>query len=273
MNKEIKFCLTVIMDTTGSMSSSIESAKNNIKRIFDNLEKIQRDNNIPDGEIVGQVIQYKDYSERNETDNRCSITSDIDDIKRRLDGFDADGGGDCGLCNGWCEDMHYGVECALNNMEESPYKDYAHLMLIVGDYCCHGDDPNTICGKRDHPFLHVTIRDLWPLYFERMKRFENLQIKFIPIDSYNIRYTYDRFKCYDGLNVTCENCINGNESGMTIKRITEDYMKKLIENNYFYLLQQTQHIINNITQLNIKRINFLFVVLMNNITFQFQSSC
>ena len=72
-----------------------------------------------------------------------------------------------------------------------------------------------------------------------MKRFENLQIKFIPIDCGEIRYTYDRFKCYDGLNVTCERCIDGNELGMTIKRITEDYMKKLIENTYFYLLQQT----------------------------------
>ena len=248
MNKEIKFCLTIILDTTGSMSFSIESAKNNIMHIFDNLKSIQRDNNIPDGEIVGQIIQYKDYSERNRADNNCSITSDIDELRKRLKEFHAFGGGDGGIsgCNGWCEDMHYGVECALNNMEKSPYKDYAHLMLIVGDYCCHGDDPNTICGKRDHPFLHVTIRDLWPLYFERMKRFENLQITFIPIDRDDIHYTYDRFKCYDGLNVTCENCINGNESGMTIKRITEDYMKKLIENNYFYLLQQTQHIINTI---------------------------
>ena len=234
LQKQVLFCLTVIMDTTGSMFSAIESAKNNIKRIFDNLKKIQRENNIQDGGIVGQVIQYKDYSERYRTDNNCSITSDIDELKRRLDGFRVVGGSFCG-----CEDMHYAIECALNNMEKSPYKDYAHLMLIVGDYCCHGDDPDTRCGMRDHPFLHVTIRDLWPLYFERMKRFENLQITFIPIDRDNIHYTYDRFKCYDGLNVTCENCINGNESGMTIKRITEDYMKKLIENTYFYLLQQT----------------------------------
>ena len=53
MNKEIKFCLTIILDTTGSMFSAVESIRNNIMHIFDNLKSIQRDNNIPDGEIVG----------------------------------------------------------------------------------------------------------------------------------------------------------------------------------------------------------------------------
>ena len=120
-------------------------------------------------------------------------------------------------------------------------------------------------------FLY-TKDDVYTNYVTFTTKYGSVYNEFVPIDCDNIHYTYDRFKCYDGLNVTCENCINGNESGMTIKRITEDYMKKLIENNYFYLLQQTQHIINNITQLNIKRINLLFIMLMNNITFQFQSS-
>ena len=223
LQKQVLFCLTVALDTTGSMRSAIESAKSKIQQIFDNLKKIQRENNVKEGGIVGQIVQYKDYHDRCNADNNCSITSDINELERRLHSFDADGGSDCG-----CEDMHYAIECALNNMEKSPYKDYAHLLLIVGDINCHGDYDGCSCSERIHPDFGIPITEVWPRYFRRMKNFNNLQISFIPIRNNRLTYTFNRFKSDSGLNVTCENNTSGDMLSEIIESISETHYRKLI---------------------------------------------
>lgn len=230
IQKQVLFCVTVIMDTTGSMSSSIDSAKAQIKAIFNELDKIRREHNIQDGGVVGQVIQYKDYSERSWTDNNCSITSDFSQLERRLQSFRASGGDDGGVCGTWCEDMHYGMECALNNMEKSPCKDYSHLMLIVGDVPCHGDEDR--CRNAQHPFLHKRLGDVWPIYFRRMRMFNDLKTTFIPINGDGIRATYNRF--HDGgLNVSIES----NTSGINLSSVIDSITKE----HYNYLLGITKN--------------------------------
>ena len=100
----INFCLTVVIDTTGSMGSAIASVKETIENLLRELESIQLQIG-GTGSIVGQIIQYKDYAERSETDNNCSFTSDFSQLRRRLEDYCACGGCDDGLCGGWCEDV------------------------------------------------------------------------------------------------------------------------------------------------------------------------
>ena len=188
----INFCLSIVMDTTGSMCSAINSVKESIENLLRELESIQLQSG-GTGSIVGQVIQYKDYSERSETDNNCSITSDFSQLRRRLEDYCADGGGDGSLCGSFCEDMQYGVKCALANMTQSQYKDYYHMMIIIGDYPCHGDDPNERCYNATNPREGRKINDLWSDYFSQMKSFEHLQVWFMPISPGEIRLTYNRF--------------------------------------------------------------------------------
>ena len=146
----INFCLSIVMDTTGSMYSAINSVKETIENLLRELESIQLQIG-GTGSILGQIIQYKDYSERSRTDNNCSFTSDFSQLRRQLENYCACGGGDGSLCGAACEDMQYGVKCALANMTQSQYKDYYHMMIIIGDYPCHGDDPNECCYNATNP--------------------------------------------------------------------------------------------------------------------------
>ncbi|KAM7454191.1 hypothetical protein BLSTO_05054 [Blastocystis sp. subtype 1] len=121
----VNFCLTVVMDTTGSMRKAINSVKVTIEGLLGKLESIKAKAGGRGGAIVGQIIQYKDY--KNTIDNNCSITSDFSALRRRLEGFSATGGSNC--CGS--EDIQYGVKCALANMRQSQYMDYHHMMVIV----------------------------------------------------------------------------------------------------------------------------------------------
>lgn len=231
VQKQVPLCVSVIIDTTGSMNSSIHSAQAQIKSIFDKLDSIRQDHNMEDGSVVGQVIEYKDYNDRNMINNRCSITSDFSELERRLKSFRACGGSADPWCCNYCEDMHYGVECALNNMEKAPYKDYCHLMLVVGDAACHGDCEkicSTTCKGKIHPFFDIPIESVWSRnYFPRMKAFNDLEIIFIPIDGDGIRATYNRFR-EDGLNVSIESITNGIDLGSVIDSITQEYYNNLL---------------------------------------------
>ena len=189
----INFFLSIVIDTTGLMYSAIDSVKQSIEGLLKKLESIKSTAGGRGGAIVGQIIQYKDYQERDMTDNNCSITSNFLDLRRRLERFYACGGGGGDVCGGWCEDMQYGIKCALSNMTKNPYKDYYHMMIIIGDYPSHGDDPNSRCYNGTNPQEGRKINDLWNDYFAQMKSLENLQVWFMPISPGEIRYTYDRF--------------------------------------------------------------------------------
>ena len=215
----INFCLTVVMDTTGSMSSAIYSVKESIENLLRELESIQLQGGST-GSIVGQIIQYKDYYERSETDNNCSITSDFSQLRRRLERFSAGGGGDGDVCScGWCEDMQYGVKCALANMTQSQYKSYSHMMVIIGDRASHGDKPGckSYGGNVTNPQEGRRINDVWNDYFSQMKGLENLKVWFMPIYPGEIKFTYNRF------NSNLKDVhITGDTSGDQLKTVFDD---------------------------------------------------
>ena len=99
--KIIKFCITIIMDTTGCMKDYIEATKNNITNVLtmlqDEVKRLKLSRIIQEGYIVGQVVEYKDF---NDTISSTEfITEDFTRLKVKLATFDADGGGD------YCEDI------------------------------------------------------------------------------------------------------------------------------------------------------------------------
>ena len=102
----INFFLSIVIDTTGSMYSAIDSVKQSIEGLLKKLESIKSKAGGRGGAIVGQIIQYKDYSNRTYTDNDCSIISNFSELRRRSERCDANGG----ACGGWCEDMQYGLK-------------------------------------------------------------------------------------------------------------------------------------------------------------------
>ena len=225
--RAIDFCLTVVMDTTGSMCEAIESVKQTIEGLLKKLEAMKKEHGGRGGAIVGQVIQYKDYSERSDTDNNCRITSNFGELRRRLEEFDANGGGS-GLGT-WClcEDIQYGVKCALSNMTQSAYKDYYHMMVIIGDYPNHGDDRSCGCSKERNPQEGGRSFDsVWNDYFNQMRRMDNLQIWFMPISPGDIRKTYDKFKSNLGDKVN----ITSDTSGDQLKTLFDDTITEVYSN-------------------------------------------
>lgn len=65
---------------------------------------------------------YKVYEQRDSIDNNCSITSDVNELKRRLESFTAYGETTISYCINCHENIHHGMEYGLNRMEKKPTK-------------------------------------------------------------------------------------------------------------------------------------------------------
>ena len=187
--KQVNFCLSIVMDTTGSMSPYINATRDNIVTILNNLKKIERDNRFLEGGIVGQVVQYKNYSGHKYDnmfgDNEEYITHDFERLKNKLASFVA-----CGGCDG-CGDVQGGLIRALEQMKKPKYKNHNHLILVVGDYACHGDTPG--CRVTQY-CTGESISYLWGKIYEDIRAFKNIRIKFMPINPARIRLTMKRMQ-------------------------------------------------------------------------------
>ena len=218
--RAIDFCLSVVFDTTGSMGSAICSVKETISSLLRKLEAIKKQHGSRGGAIVGQIMEYKDYGDR--INNNCSITSDFGELKRRVDGFSACAGSGCG-----CEDMQYGVKCALSNMTQSAYREYYHMMVIIGDYPNHGDNKSCRCyhykNEREGGRSYDSV---WNDYFNQMRKMDNLQIWFMPINPGEIRMTYNRFKSNLGDKVN----ITSDTSGDQLKTLFDNTITEVYSN-------------------------------------------
>ena len=237
----VNFCLTVVMDTTGSMRKAINSVKVTIEGLLGKLESIKAKAGGRGGAIVGQIIQYKDY--KNTIDNNCSITSDFSALRRRLEGFSATGGSNC--CGS--EDIQYGVKCALANMRQSQYMDYHHMMVIVGDYPNHGDLKRCKCYSMCNPLEGNRSYDsVWNDRFEEMRSIENLRVWFMPISPGLIRLTYNRFNSnLKDVHIT-EDTSGDQLKTVFDNTITEVYSALMgisARKQYPYLFQQTHELL------------------------------
>ena len=123
--------------------------------------------------------------------------------------------------------MQYGVKCALSNMTQSAYRDYHHMMVIIGDYPNHGDDKSCRCyhckNEREGGRSYDSV---WNEYFNQMRRMDNLQIWFMPINPGEIRMTYNRFKS----NLRDKVSITSDTSGDQLKTLFDDTITEVYSN-------------------------------------------
>ena len=183
VTKVIDFCVTIIMDTTGSMSSYIKATKNNIMEVLTMLqEEVRRlvlRGKVKDSHIVGQVVEYKDFGD--DIDSTEFITSDFNKLKEKLAGFQAIGG--CG-CNRYCGDMQNGFERAI--VEMNKYKDFNHMILVCGDCPNHADGG---CSRKENPRHHMSFSAVWNMIYADLRHFPSLKVLFMPVNGDDLLMT------------------------------------------------------------------------------------
>ena len=134
---------------------------------------------------MGQVVQYKNFNDHLHGEKQEYITDDFNSIKLKLASFRASGGGD------GCGDIQGGLIRALEQMKLSPYDNYSHLILIVGDYANHVDTIG--CNVREY-INGMSIEEVWYYIYEDILSFANIKIMFMPIYPAGIKCTMKRME-------------------------------------------------------------------------------
>ena len=182
--KQVNFCLSIVIDTTGSMDPYINATRDNIVTILNNLKKIEREYHILEGGIVGQVVQYKDFNDVLTGDRNVCITSDFNRLKSQLASFVACGGGDA------CEDIQGGLIRALDQMEQSKYINYNHLILIVADANNHEDgNEGNGCDYSENVQYNTSFAKVWEMIYKRVRTFNSIRIMFMPVSNSSLEKT------------------------------------------------------------------------------------
>ena len=133
----------------------------------------------------------------------------------------------------------------MANMRQSQYKDYHHMMVVVGDAANHGDYKDCKCYSMCNPLEGNRSYDsVWNDYFSQMKSFENLQVWFMPISPGLIRLTYNRFNSnLKDVHIT-EDTSGDQLKTVFDNTITEVYSALMgisARKQYPYLFQQTSY--------------------------------
>ena len=189
--KQVNFCMSIVMDTTGSMSGYINKTRDNILVILQKLKQIERDYQLPEGGIVGQVVQYKDYIDSmiGETDEY--ITSGFERLKKKLASFKARGGSSGAPTFCWCENIQGGLIRAIEQIKKPNYYGYDHLILIAGDYPNHLDLPDCKIATTDKA---SEIESQWKVIYEEIRSIPSIRIMFMPVSCGEIVNTMKRMQ-------------------------------------------------------------------------------
>jgi Mg-chelatase subunit ChlD len=117
-----------VLDTTGSMSGLISSAKQKIWSIANNIASGN-----PRPDVRFGLVGYRDRGDAYVT-KVTQLTRDIDDVYEELMAFSAQGGGD------WAEDVNSALAAAISpKMEWSRKGNVLRLVFLVGDAPPHDD--------------------------------------------------------------------------------------------------------------------------------------
>ena len=210
-----RFCLSIVIDTTGSMGPYISATRDNIENLIDSLNQLEKECGLPEGGIVCQVVQYKDYADKMVGEVEEYITGDVSRLKNKLNSFKANGGADGAGCGSNCEDIQGGLIRALEQMKKPPFRNYNHLVLIVGDYPNHGDfDQCKITKNRDGELLD----DVWERIYKEIRSLNSVHIMFMPVNFAEIVTTMKRMQRKLGTDIV--NSTSANRSNF-VKIITE----------------------------------------------------
>ena len=194
--KQMLFCLSIVMDTTGSMRFYINATRDNIEGILNSLKQVESSLHLEKGGIVGQVVQYKDYADKMTGETDEYITNNFSRLKKKLATFEAKGGHSGQCCDfKLCEDIQGGLIRALEQITKEEYRDYNHLILIVGDNPNHGETDyceltQTLSGEY--------IDDLWFEIYEKIRLIHKIRVMFMPVNSDAILATMQRMQIFLG---------------------------------------------------------------------------
>jgi len=122
-----KIEVVFVLDTTGSMSGLINSAKEKIWSIASTMASAQ---NSPD--IKMGLVAYRDRGDEYIT-QRVDLSSDLDSMYAQLMDFEADGGGDSP------ESVNQALDDAVNKMTWSHDQQSYKVVFLVGDAPAHMD--------------------------------------------------------------------------------------------------------------------------------------
>ncbi|WAO84773.1 Hypothetical protein NCS54_00199700 [Fusarium falciforme] len=115
--------LLFLMDTTGSMYSYIKAARDQVKRIMDDITKAF----FNEAEVRIAVVGYKDHADKPNI-QFLDFTTSIDDVRSFIDKFTASGGGDAP------EDVLGGIDQAIN----ATWKNQTRCIIHIADAPAHG---------------------------------------------------------------------------------------------------------------------------------------
>ncbi len=131
-NERPKVEVVFVLDTTGSMTDLIQTAKEKIWSIASTMASAQ---NAP--EIRMGLVAYRDRGDEYIT-HRIDLSSDLDTMYANLMNFKADGGGD------GPESVNQALFEAVNKMSWSQDDDTYKAVFLVGDAPAHMDYQNDV---------------------------------------------------------------------------------------------------------------------------------
>jgi hypothetical protein len=126
--------LLFLIDTTGSMWSYINAAKEQVKSIVDDIKK----SFLNESEVRVAVVSYKDHGD-NPNIEFLDFTPSADQVRQFLDRLNADGGGDLP------EDVLGGVHRALN----ASWKQQTRCIIHIADAPPHGRSLHDLGDSQD----------------------------------------------------------------------------------------------------------------------------
>jgi len=131
-NKHPKIEVVFVLDTTGSMSGLLQSAKDKIWSIATTLASAE-----PAPEISIGLVAYRDRTD-NYVTKVIDLSSNLDAVFAQLMQFTADGGGDTP------ESVNKGLYDAINNISWSNDQQAYQTVFLVGDAPAHTDYENDV---------------------------------------------------------------------------------------------------------------------------------
>lgn len=193
MGLKSSVCVSVIVDTTASMSKKLVAVKNSVESIYKSVQVAMKEEDVTERIIVGQISPYKDYSERFAC-RGTGILQEYDMIQTSLDQLQFGGGSDGPLhCDCDCEDIQLGVERAMDILEGSDVENMSHVILIVGDAPQHGDNSKCQCSNKMHPIEGCSMKEAWRRQIDRIACLRSKIVVFVPLGDRSLQYTMTEF--------------------------------------------------------------------------------
>ena len=224
------FCVSIIVDSTGTMYRIRDAILNQISIIFNKIENIKKQHDKMDDEFVCQVVGYRDFFEIEGINHfDCSgVLADMNQLKTFVSELKMEGGGTHLGCPEYCEDVQGGLTEACKIIEQ--YPQYKHIALLISDQPNHGIIDGCRFMERN-PETNETWEDAWNRITSSLRN-NDVDLYCIPIVSSedgridDVMITFFQLERYEKTHIYTEDCKNI-FSTLFDDIITADYRKHL----------------------------------------------